>query len=95
MKFIRTHIALFLVIIMSALCLWSITVALNITAIMFNRHIQAAKAVPAGQAEPNKSKGSVLNISKLQEKPILFNGMKYDDLNGYISEKEEYLVPLD
>lgn len=95
MKFIRSHITIFLVIIMSILCLCAAGVAINITRIMIQRRDQVVKVVPAGQSELNKDKSNTININKLKSTTIILNGMKIDGLNAYLNGKDNYLVPLD
>ena len=85
MRFIRTHITIILVIIMSILCTFAIGVAVNITIIMIQRRDQVVKVIPAGQAELNENKSKSININKLKDQTIILNGIKYDNLEAYLN----------
>jgi hypothetical protein len=95
MRFIRTHITIILVIIMSILCTFAIGVAINITIIMIQRRDQVVKVIPAGQSELNENKSNSININKLKDQTIILNGIKFDGLEAYLNGKDDYLIPTD
>lgn len=96
MKFIRTHITIIAIVIMSALCLCAIGVAVNLSLIRIQRrHQMVVETVPVAQGELNKNKIESININKLRIQSMVLNGIEVEDIRVYADEKGKFLLPVE
>lgn len=95
MNFIRTKGIIFIIVIMSVLCLAAVGIAVNISMGMLKSHNQIVRDISSKESAAPQNVSKLSASNKLKEQSLYFNGQKIDGAEAYVTPKNEVYIPLD
>lgn len=95
MRKLGNKICIFMILLMTALCLVSAGIAIRITIVMLQKKDQVIKKMPEEQHATVSKTVKSLNPGKLQEIVLYFNGELYEGMTAFSGENNSCFIPVD
>ena len=95
MKSLKYRISVVFMAVMVLLCLMAVSIAVRVATMEYERKHQIIKGFYTQEPINVQTANKPVNVGKLMETTIFFNGSRIEGVFAYQFEKNEFLLPLD
>lgn len=94
-KRIQTRLGVVLIVMMLMVSIVALAVAVQVSIISVQRHNQIIQTQPSGQPQKQSTGTKPVNMDKVEQQQLFFNGSLLDEIYAYRTPQGQYLIPLE